>query len=241
MRWKAGIGMLALSAGLALGQSPSNQAKIASGTQVDAQLKSKLDTQHAKVGDAVAAQTTAAIKEDGRTVLPKGTKLTGHVTSVTAAESKKSPSRIGVLFDQATLKNGATMPVHFAIASVVQARADAGMQAGMPAMDMPPPPQPVPDQGGEGGGMGGTGRVLAPIGGGMTVPGAVTGASPEIGAVMRETNQAQIAVSLPQPEVAGGSSASGAAAVGSVLSSSHGDLKLDAGTHVKLVAQGGTR
>jgi len=225
--------MLVMSAGLALGQS---QGSIASGTKVDAQLKSKLDTQHAKVGDAVAAQTTSAIKENGQTVLPKGTKLTGHVTSVTAAESKKSPSRIGVLFDSATLKGGRTMPVHFAIASVEQANANAGMQAGLPAMDMPPPPQPMPDQGNEGGG-----RVLAPLGGGMTVPGAVTGASPEIGAVMRAASQSPIAVSLPQPQVAGASSAQGAVAAGSVLSAPRGDLKLDAGTRVMLVAQGGGR
>ncbi|MGH9393814.1 MAG: hypothetical protein ACRD1E_06555, partial [Terriglobales bacterium] len=64
------LGLLLLGTGLAWAQASAPQETVAAGTKVDAQLKTKLDTQHAKVGDKVSAVTTAAIKENGQTVLP---------------------------------------------------------------------------------------------------------------------------------------------------------------------------
>src|SRR5690348_9167839 len=138
------MGMLIVAAGVALAQAPSApSAMLASGTKVNAKLKSKLDTRHAQVGDKVTAVTTSDVKEHGVKVLPKGSTLTGHVTEVTRAESSKSPSRIGVLFDQAVTQRGQVVPLRAGIASVLTssstAMAGPDMPATMPGMDEPMP------------------------------------------------------------------------------------------------------
>src|SRR5487761_1728439 len=50
-------------------------ATLNSQTRIQAKLKSKLDTRHARVGQQVQAVTTAQVKSHGRVVLPKGTRL----------------------------------------------------------------------------------------------------------------------------------------------------------------------
>src|SRR3712207_4805809 len=53
---------------------------IASGTRLAAELESTLDARKARVGDPVVLRTTEAIKENGRTVVKKGSRLIGRVT-----------------------------------------------------------------------------------------------------------------------------------------------------------------
>src|SRR5262245_32635266 len=67
-----------------------------SATAINAELYKSLDSKKARVGDAVIARTTEAIKEDGKVVLPKGTKLTGHVTRASARSKGDSDSTLAV-------------------------------------------------------------------------------------------------------------------------------------------------
>lgn len=214
----------ALGAGLALAQAP---ATLSAGTKVDAKLQSRLNAQQAKVGDSVTAVTTAAVKEKGRVVLPKGTRLSGRVTSVLAAKDAQAPSRVGIVFDQATTAQGQTVPVHFVIAGVT--RAAAQTEAMPPEPMLPPPaPMPMPAAGGASGALGLGGAVLAPVGG------AVAGAGAGLGAAA--------ATPLPPVSIARPALAVGAAAgadAGSELSVPHGNLMLASGTRLQLVATGG--
>src|SRR5882757_8934229 len=59
-------------------------AGLASGAAFNVSLNSSLDSKKSKPGDAVAAHTTENVKSQERTVIPKGTKLVGHVTKASA-------------------------------------------------------------------------------------------------------------------------------------------------------------
>lgn len=218
----------ALSAGLALAQAPA--AAVSSGTRVDARLQSRLNAQQAKVGDSVTAVTTAAVKDHGKIVLPKGTRLRGHVTSVLAAKDAEAPSRIGILFDQATTAQGRSVPVHFAIANVTRAAAEEEAMPAPPVMMPPPAPMPMPAAGGAAGALGVGGAVLAPVGGAVAGAGAVLGAAATMPRPLPP-------VQITQPALAVGAAAG--AGAGSELSVPHGNLMLASGTHLQLVATGG--
>jgi len=220
MRALSVLVVMAMGAGLAA-QTP---AALSAGTKVEAKLQSQLDARRAHVGDPVTAVTTAAVKDHGKLVLPKGSRLSGHVTSVVAADSPQSSSEVGILFDQATAADGKAMPVHLDVASVTQAAAAADAMPAMPA-EMSPP-MPAAGAAG-GGGLGLGGAVLAPVGGAA----AGLGSAAAVAAPMPPR-------ALPQPVVIG---ADGAVGAGSVLSVPHGNLMLASGTRLRLVAGGGGR
>src|ERR1700757_3105805 len=87
-------------------------AGLASGTTFNTSLTKSVDTKHAKAGDAIEARTTEAVKTDKKTVLPKGTKLVGHVTQASARAKGESQSTLGIAFDRAILKDGTEIPLN---------------------------------------------------------------------------------------------------------------------------------
>jgi type IV secretory pathway VirB10-like protein len=97
------------------GASQAN-AGLASGTAFNAALNSSLDSKKSKPGDAVAAHTTENVKsQDKTTIIPKGTKLVGHVTKSSARAKGDAESELAIVFDRAILKNGEEVPLHVAI------------------------------------------------------------------------------------------------------------------------------
>ena len=85
---------------------------------VNAELESKLDAKHAKVGDPVVLKTTERTTTADGTVIPKGTRLVGHVTSVQARGSGNEESHMAIQFDHAELKGGQTMGIQSEIRSI---------------------------------------------------------------------------------------------------------------------------
>ena len=82
---------------------PAN-AELSSGTTVNAVLQTPVDSKKAKSGDRVDARTTEAVTSDGKTVLPKRTKLVGHVTRASARAKGDAESTLAIAFDRAVLK-----------------------------------------------------------------------------------------------------------------------------------------
>lgn len=103
-------------------QAGSASSAIASGTTFNAALSEPIDSKKAKPGDAVTARTTEAAKSHGSTVLPKGTKLVGHVTRASARGKGEAESALGIVFDKAVLKNGQEVPVNLAIRALAEAQ-----------------------------------------------------------------------------------------------------------------------
>ena len=87
-------------------QRASSGSQIAAGTQVSGQLQSSLDVQRANIGDQVLLKTTKAVKQNGQTVVAKGSTLVGRVTSVQKKVKGNANSSIGVAFD--TLQQGSS-------------------------------------------------------------------------------------------------------------------------------------
>jgi len=82
-------------------QAGPNGASLASGTAINATLNGSVDARKNKPGDTVTARTAEAVKSDGKVVLPKGTKLIGHVTQAKARAKGESESALGIVFDKA--------------------------------------------------------------------------------------------------------------------------------------------
>jgi hypothetical protein len=139
------------------------------------ELEGKLDSKSAKVGDRVALKTTEKIQISDGTVIPKGSRLVGHVTEVQAHNSDRAIAQIGVAFDHAELKNGESLPVHSLIRTV---RMSASVTS-MNMMDNDDTMSASSMGGGRMGGMG-SGRGGGVIGGGL---GAGAGASTEAGSL----------------------------------------------------------
>ena len=106
----------------ATAQPGQASASLASGTAINAALSGPVDSKKAKPGDAVTAHTTEAVKAEGKTVIPKGTKLVGHVTQASARAKGESESAVGVVFDKAILKNGQEIPVNASIQALAAAQ-----------------------------------------------------------------------------------------------------------------------
>lgn len=94
-------------------ETTSSDASLASGTVINAKLDSSVDSKKAKPGQQVTAHTIEDVKStDGRTILPKGTKIIGHVTEASARSNGQGESVLAIQFDKAILKGGQEMPLN---------------------------------------------------------------------------------------------------------------------------------
>jgi hypothetical protein len=108
----------------------NNSASISSGSKIDATLATSLDAKRSKPGDEVEARAAEDVKQDGKVVLKKGTRLVGHVTQAQARAKGQTQSQLGILFDHAVLKNGQQMPFSASIQALASAQSAANSSAG---------------------------------------------------------------------------------------------------------------
>src|SRR6202035_5447701 len=115
----------ASAASAASAQNGQTNASLGSGSAINAELSAPIDSKKAKPGDPGAARTTEPTKSNGKTVIPKGSKLVGHVTQASARGKGDSESALGIVFDKAILKNGQEVPVNVAIQAIASAETGA--------------------------------------------------------------------------------------------------------------------
>jgi hypothetical protein len=99
-------------------QSPSAEPQLPTGTTIPAMLDKWVDARKNKVGDEVIAETTAHVKLNGQVVLPKGSKILGHVTEAKIRTNDDPNSVLGIFFDRAILKKGSELPLRLTIQAV---------------------------------------------------------------------------------------------------------------------------
>jgi hypothetical protein len=114
----------ATSNSAAQAEAEAGTAALPSGTAVNAELNSSVDSKKAKVGDKVEAHTTDDIKYAGKIIVPKGAKLEGHVTEATARSKGDSGSTLAIQFDKAIPKKGEEIPLNVAIAAIAAPQRD---------------------------------------------------------------------------------------------------------------------
>lgn len=100
-----------------------------SGTRIDGQLQSAVDVKKSKVGDQVLLKTTRDIKQNGKTVVAKGSNLVGRVTEVEQKTKSNGTSRLGMVFDRIEGKDLAA-PISASIVSITNVTAAANSSLG---------------------------------------------------------------------------------------------------------------
>src|SRR3989442_8116291 len=239
-------------------QNAQANGSLASGTAFNAALSSPIDSKKCKPGDQVTAHTTEAAKSEGKTVIPKGSRLVGHVTQASARAKGESESALGIVFDKAILKNGQEIPLNVAIQAVASAQSSAS--AAGADLDTMGSTGASAAGSGMSGGRGALGGVTSAAGGAV---GAVTNTASNVGgaaggAVNSATNAAGSVAGTSKGAV-GGLNAAGQltsnsqgvfglsglslnaaasnATQGSVITSTGKNVHLDSGTRMLLVSQ----
>jgi len=240
-------------------QNGQANGALASGTAFNAELSSPIDSKKCKPGDTVTAHTTEAAESEGKTVIPKGSKLVGHVTQASARAKGESESSLGIVFDKAILKDGQEIPLNVAIQALASAQnnvsaagsdmetmgsmgtsaAGSGMASGRGALG-----------GGvtstAGGAVGAVTNTAANVGGvaggtlnsasnaGGSIAGASKGAVGGLNAAGQLTSNSQGVFGLNGMNL---NAAASNATEGSVITSAGKNVHLDSGTRMLLVSQ----
>jgi hypothetical protein len=93
---------------------------LAAGTVLLAELSNRLDAKKYKVNDKIEARIVTDLLVHGRVVVPRNTRIIGHVTEV-KAYSKTSPgSIVGIALDRMLLKGGREVPLVMTIQAIAQ-------------------------------------------------------------------------------------------------------------------------
>src|SRR5437899_4957092 len=240
-------------------QNGQANAALASGTAFNAALSSPIDSKKCKPGDPVNARTTEAAKSEGKTVIPKGSKLVGHVTQASARAKGESESSLGIMFDKAILKNGQEIPLNNVTMQAI-ASAESGGSAAGADMDTMGGMGASAAGSGTASGRGALGGVTSTAGGavgavtntaanaggvaggtlnsaanaGGSIAGASKGAVGGLNAAGQLTSNSQGAFGLNGLNLnAAGSNAT----QGSVITSAGKNVHLDSGTRMLLVSQ----
>ncbi|HEV2520821.1 MAG TPA: hypothetical protein VGT24_00455 [Candidatus Acidoferrales bacterium] len=125
----SGSGSAATSASASAKEGKSS-ANISDGTKIDANLASSLDAKKNKPGDRVEARTAQDVKQDGKVVMKKGTRLVGHVTQAQARAKGQAESQLGVVFDHAVLAGGREVPFNATIQALAAAQSSMAATTG---------------------------------------------------------------------------------------------------------------
>jgi hypothetical protein len=223
------------------GAQAATAGQLQAGSTVQAELVKPLDAHKNKVGDEVVAKTTHDVKSEGHVIVPKGSKLIGHVTEVKAHSKEQATSELGIAFDHAILKNGAEMPLALGIQAIGRSQANATATEDDTMMAS-----------GGGGAMGSTsvrpsggggmvGGVRSTAGGVVNTAGSTAGST--AGTAVNTTGAAGGAVSGSLSSTSQGvvglqglslSSDTSNSTHASVVSSSTGNVHLDGGTEMVL-------
>lgn len=244
------------SAGAAA-QNGQGNAALASGTTFNAELSSPVDSKKCKPGDAVNGKTTEAVKAEGRTVIPRGSKLVGHVTQASARAKGEAESSLGIVFDKAILKNGEEIPLNVAIQAMASAQSSAS--AAGSEMDTMSGPGGSAAGSGASGGRGGLGGVTSAAGAVGTVTNTAANVGGAAGGAVNSTANAAGNVAGASKGAVGGLNATGQltsnsqgvfglnglnlnaaasnATQGTVITSAGKNVHLDSGTRMLLVTQ----
>jgi len=214
-------------------------ASLADGSPIIAELSSSVDSKKIKQGDAVAARTTTDLRSDGKTILPRGTKLVGHVTEAAARTKGGGDALLGIAFDKAILKGGEELPLNVAIVAVAPPQSSYAGPNSMNNSGGEPVTSPgAPSNMGRPGTMGGTpATTSAPTGPPVDNTVGSTGAAPEKGldATGRLTPASRGIYGTKdaslRPSTTNG-------AEGSVITSSGKNVHLESDTQLLLVTQG---
>ena len=112
------VAMVTSPSSLSAQGQPAATAAPPTSPEIHAVLEKVVHPKKVSVGDAVTARLTESTKLKDGTELPKGTHIVGKVTEIKVKADKEGPSKLGILFDKAQMKDGKEVPLTMALVSV---------------------------------------------------------------------------------------------------------------------------
>jgi hypothetical protein len=220
----------------------SVSSALTSGSTVNAVLANPIDSKKCKPGDTVTATATQNVKSNGSVIIPKGSKLVGHVTQAQARSGGAATSSLGIVFDHAVLKNGQQVSLNGVVQALAASQANASTGMGddnLSAMGSTAATGTGAVRSG-GGLLGGVGSTVNTATNTVANSGAVTGvANSATGSVAGSGHALQGALNSSSTGIVGLNglsldSAAGNSAQGSIISSTGKSVHLDSGTQMVL-------
>jgi hypothetical protein len=207
----------------------ATHVRVAPGSVIPVLLTKTVDAKKVKTGDQVEAKVTQDLKSvNGEILMPKDTKVVGHVTEAQARSKEQQESQLGIAFSQTVMKDGSTealpMSIQAVIAPVNQNAGNASAGGGSPSEGGA---MPSGNPGGHQPSMGGTGQQQAPnypTGQDQSAQTPSNSNRPPV------TSNTQGVIGLSNYSL----STPGDATQGSVVSSEKGNVKLESGTLILL-------
>lgn len=209
--------------------STAATTKIAPGSVIPVQLVKTLDAKKAKTGDEVVATVTQDMKtSSGAVLVPKDTKVIGHVTEAQARNKEQKQSELGIAFDHAVVK-GDQMQLPMSIQAVIAPQNNNSERA----EPGPGPGQtPSSSSGQMGGGHQSSGGATQQQSGQQNYPqGGGTESQPQESARPPITGNTQGVIGMADVKL---ETASQNSQQGSVLSSEKNNVKIEKGTMMLL-------
>lgn len=80
-------------------------------SSITGELQGKLDSGTARPGDRVVLKTTDKVQTSDGTVIPRGSRLIGHLTEVQAYDSTHGIAQMGIAIDHVELKGGKSVAI----------------------------------------------------------------------------------------------------------------------------------
>jgi hypothetical protein len=218
-------------------KSPNELTTFVTGTLINVELTGSLDSKKAKTGDAVNARTVTDLKtNDGRTVLPKGTKIIGHITKASARGAGQPESSLGLAFDKAILKTGQEIPLNAGVQAVGAPPSSSfdtnQAPTGEPARGSPGAPGNGPTASRGNGGMSGASSASSPNRADDPYAGGVTPSDPGNANAGQWDANTRGVVGLHNLSL---NAAAGGDGQGTVIKSTGKNVHLDSGTRLLLV------
>jgi hypothetical protein len=214
---------------------------------VNGELVSKIDTKNAKAGDPVVVKTTEKATISSGVVIPKGSKITGHVIEVQAHDKTNENSKLTIQFDQAQLKDGQTMPIKSVLQSLSPAPgSDNAQSSPFGSGSAPSAPTASPSTGAPGGSAGNAGTATMPSqGSAASNPGSTAGSTagmtpapsglPAAGTVVAHQGNIDIkTTAIPGVLIAANSNGQPFSNASGALLGARQNVHLDGGTQVTL-------
>jgi hypothetical protein len=199
--------------------------KIAPGSVIPVELTKTVDAKKAKTGDEVVARVTQDMKTNsGDVLVAKDTKIMGHVTAAQPRTKEQKESELGIAFDHAMTKTG-EMQQPMSIQAIIAplnntSGGDNGGSQGTPASGGSTASSPM---GSHNTSMGGAPPPPPPsTGAAGTDTTAGSSARPPI------NGNTQGVIGMPELKLLEANAQN--AALGSVMSSEKGNVKLESGT-----------
>lgn len=218
-------------------QSPSAQSAnaVPPGTIIPAELAKSIDAKKAKSGSEVVAKTTQDLTANGQVIIPRGSKIIGHVTEAQARSKEQAQSTLGIAFDRIEKKGGGQMSLAAAIQAMAPPQRNPSPAGNEPMSENPGMAGPGSNPGNMGGG--GMGRPAGAPGAtppeypqGTTTP---SGGAPSSGGVAALPANSHGVLGIEGLTL---SSGEGNANHGTVITSSNRNVHLDSGTQLILRA-----